>query len=848
MRGRPGIPWTGVARARPPAAGVCLALLLALGGCSDDSASPGPDTTPPGSVGDLAVVAVSDTSAQLAWTAPGDGDRRVAAYDLRYAEQELPGSWGDAVSVPTPAPGLPGAPETLMVTDLRTPVDYWIALEARDDAGNVSELSNIVVAATGDRVPPEAVDDLALVAVDGTSAVLAWTAPGDDRRVAAYDVRYTTGELPEAWDDAIPVPAPEPAAPGLPETLRVTGLETPVDYRVAVRARDAAGNVSGLSNVVPVLTGDRTPPARILDLEAVDPAPHAFTFRFTAPGDDGNEGTAAAYELRRGPGPVTEETWDWAVPLASLGSPRPAGSRESVRLVAFQPGTTVHVAVRTRDHAGSWGSVSNDVTVSTPVDDVAPGPVTDLHVTPSGVRRVALAWTAPGNDGNEGVVDRYEVRYAASAVTEGSWGNAALVPGAPGLEPPGTGVKLDVSALPGGRELWFGVRAFDAAGNSSTISNLVLATVAGAGPRTWGVRNDGSGDAPTIQAAIDSAFDGDVVLVFPGAYDELLDYGGKPIAVRAAEGPETTILTGAGKHNVLYNHHGEGLDSVLEGFTLQSGVSPSRGWGGAVTLVESGGTFLNCVFWKNASVVDNSGAGGALHCSVGGNLVELHIEGCRFEENISLFDGGALRVVGAVRCVFLNNLFQKNYAWRSSGGALSIDVSSEGNRVMGSAFIHNGSRYDSGAVHFGASQVELSGNLFDGNSLDPVGYGGALTLYGGGRAHHNTFVYNQGSSIEGEIGSVVNLSSGVVFEQNILAFNRSGTLTCRGTIRNNVLWNAPLDFVGSCATSVDSTQNVFANPLFCPGSYTLSASSPAFLIPGGAGAYPEPGCEAIRRD
>ncbi len=37
-------------------------------------------------------------------------------------------------------------------------------------------------------------------------------------------------------------------------------------------------------------------------------------------------------------------------------------------------------------------------------------------------------------------------------------------------------------------------------------------------PRTWYVRTDGTGDAPTIQAALDSAQAGDTVLVGSGIH------------------------------------------------------------------------------------------------------------------------------------------------------------------------------------------------------------------------------------------------------------------------------------------------------------------------------------------
>ncbi|MCA9759707.1 MAG: cell surface protein, partial [Candidatus Eisenbacteria bacterium] len=57
------------------------------------------------------------------------------------------------------------------------------------------------------------------------------------------------------------------------------------------------------------------------------------------------------------------------------------------------------------------------------------------------------------------------------------------------------------------------------------ISILIwLASVAGlsspALARDWYVYVDGSGDAPTIQGAVDQAADGDRIFVGPGTYEE----------------------------------------------------------------------------------------------------------------------------------------------------------------------------------------------------------------------------------------------------------------------------------------------------------------------------------------
>ena len=59
--------------------------------------------------------------------------------------------------------------------------------------------------------------------------------------------------------------------------------------------------------------------------------------------------------------------------------------------------------------------------------------------------------------------------------------------------------------------------------------------------RIWQVRVDGQGDAPTIQAAIDSAVWGDRILVFPGTYREFIELK-DGIDLVSAQGAEVTSL------------------------------------------------------------------------------------------------------------------------------------------------------------------------------------------------------------------------------------------------------------------------------------------------------------------
>ncbi len=53
-----------------------------------------------------------------------------------------------------------------------------------------------------------------------------------------------------------------------------------------------------------------------------------------------------------------------------------------------------------------------------------------------------------------------------------------------------------------------------AAASLLTVSLILVSGAVQA--RTWNIANDGTGDAPTIQAGIDSSAVGDTVLVRPG--------------------------------------------------------------------------------------------------------------------------------------------------------------------------------------------------------------------------------------------------------------------------------------------------------------------------------------------
>ena len=88
------------------------------------------------------VVATADTrqSIKLQFNAPSDNGAPAAAYRIRYATVPLTDANFDTTGTVfvAPAPGAPGAPESIRVRPLRAGTAYWVGIAAVDAGGNRS--------------------------------------------------------------------------------------------------------------------------------------------------------------------------------------------------------------------------------------------------------------------------------------------------------------------------------------------------------------------------------------------------------------------------------------------------------------------------------------------------------------------------------------------------------------------------------------------------------------------------------------------------------------------------------------------------------------------------------------
>jgi hypothetical protein len=261
---------------------------------------------------------------------------------------------------------------------------------------------------------------------------------------------------------------------------------------------------------------DAEAPGTVADLTVAGATTNAAELAWTAPGNDGNVGTAIQYDIRYATSPITEATWASATQASNEPAPAAAGTAQKLLIEGLVPGKTYYFAMRTRDFAYE-SALSNVASVATPaVDTVAPAAIADLGVEAAMFRSAKLTWTAPGNDGLLGSAAKYEVRYATSPITEATWDSALQAEDELPQRPVGSAMQYKVTELTPGETYYFAVRTLDAAGNVSGLSNAASATIATPTPDAVTVSS-----LSALQQAINEApANGRVITLAAGTYDQ----------------------------------------------------------------------------------------------------------------------------------------------------------------------------------------------------------------------------------------------------------------------------------------------------------------------------------------
>lgn len=465
------------------------------------------DVTPPGKINDLKVERVPEKNGQLKliWTTPGDngslgnlseGNTYDGAgkpyYILKYYTNDSFSGWETAsvYSYPLPDPKAKGSLQEFTAVGLDPYKKYTFCLWTVDEAGNVSELSNVVSERPDVKAPGKIIDLTAKnprrAAVDSYNCLvdLEWTSPGDDGYTEGgaadhYLIRYADFEiLTEGdWQAAFEVEnSIVPKAPtGTPnENFTVSGLSPDVLYYFAVRAVDKAGNASSVSNSPSAKTPDIIPPAKVTDLTINKVEENAVTLEWTAPGDNDSRGQAEEYDIRYAGSEIKNGSdFDNATRAPEPPpTPQPAGTKQTFRVTGLYGDRIYYFALKTKDKAGNWSGLSNSPFAST--DVLGPDPVTDLDVS-CGLNFAELTWTAPGeNQGDwdgKGVTS-YDIRYSKYPINESNFESATKWPNPPSPLPKGQEQSIVITGLARDTLYYFALKSKDDALPTPHISKI----------------------------------------------------------------------------------------------------------------------------------------------------------------------------------------------------------------------------------------------------------------------------------------------------------------------------------------------------------------------------------------
>jgi hypothetical protein len=318
-------------------------------------------------------------------------------------------------------------------------------------------------------------------------------------------------------------------------------------------------------------------------------------------------------------------------------------------------------------------------------------------------------------------------------------------------------------------------------------------------------------DRTTIQAAIDASQNGDTVLVSPGTYAENINFEGKAINLTSLGGAANTIIDGGAKGTVVTFSSGEGLKSVLNGFTIRNGWSSYAG--GGIEIYYSSPSIIGNIITDNHAVVGNG-----IDITSGSPLIKDNTISANTISPSSDGEGGGIATHGGSPVIIGNKIL--NNVSTSGGG---IDISNIG-------------------------RPTIQNNLIAGNTGGNYGAGIAIQNYDGAIISQNLIINNSGIAFGG--GVSIYLTPKVFLVNNVIVGNVASDQTSGiyvaptdvdvDTIANNIIVVPSGNFPVFCDYPVSKTSPVFVrNDFFDPSGSNLSGSCNLTSIPGNFWADPQ---------
>jgi parallel beta-helix repeat protein len=338
------------------------------------------------------------------------------------------------------------------------------------------------------------------------------------------------------------------------------------------------------------------------------------------------------------------------------------------------------------------------------------------------------------------------------------------------------------------------------------------------------IKADGSGDYPTIQAAVNAATNGDTIVLEPGIYQGVgnrdVNYDNRAITITSIDPNDAAVVAAtvvdcqgsATEYHRGFSFHNNVLGQSLRGLTIRNAYTNGSGaallcdggsrpiieknvitdnfaeqWGGGIFIWEAEPEILANTFTRN-----EADGGGGIYVKGPTCLILDN----RIEDNTASVDKGGGIYVNSCEAFIRRNTLRNNEAI-NGGGIFCLNQPSaiiENNRIRANHVTGSG-----GAIYMEGTSPDIANNFISENSAGN---------YGAGLSYNNSFgtIINNTIAWNASLGAGIHCGFGSTPDiiNNIVAFNDAGINKGFGDpaplLKNNcVFGNSAYNYGGNLA-------------------------------------------------